>query len=254
MSDKGFPAQREFIDIQAIADEIRNRIEQRFPMVTPAGEVAKVEATSTTTTVRKASYLRPLEVTLPATDTLLRETSAGTLLVGQPPLAPQTMRGKIGQVLVSGVRRSLFWYTPQIQHFQQSVANAFRDHVRAFRELTTHVNALRARVQTIAQQVAAVEQIPKIESQIVDLAQAYGRLERTTANISSRLQVEIAAREQAERRLDAEIAAREYMQMRLEAEPTVRPEVASLQTKLLIQTHRIDSLVQQLRSLSSYDL
>jgi SAM-dependent methyltransferase len=42
--------------------------------------------------------------------------------VGRMPSSPNTMRAKVGSVLVRVVQRMLFWYTPQIQRFQNATA------------------------------------------------------------------------------------------------------------------------------------
>jgi SAM-dependent methyltransferase len=42
--------------------------------------------------------------------------------VGRMPSSPNTMRAKVGGVLVRVVQRMLFWYTPQIQRFQNATA------------------------------------------------------------------------------------------------------------------------------------
>jgi hypothetical protein len=44
--------------------------------------------------------------------------------VGRMPPSPHTARARIGGILVSLVRRMLFWYTPQIVRFQREVANS----------------------------------------------------------------------------------------------------------------------------------
>jgi 2-polyprenyl-3-methyl-5-hydroxy-6-metoxy-1,4-benzoquinol methylase len=53
-------------------------------------------------------------------------------LVGQTPPEPPTFRGRMGAQLVKVVQRLLFWYTPQIVHFQYSALRAFESTLRAF--------------------------------------------------------------------------------------------------------------------------
>ena len=53
-------------------------------------------------------------------------------LVGQTPPEPPTFRGRMGAQLVKVVQRLLFWYTPQIVHFQYSALRAFESALRAF--------------------------------------------------------------------------------------------------------------------------
>ncbi len=44
--------------------------------------------------------------------------------VGKMPPSPNTLRARIGGLLVRGVQRCLFWYTPQILQFQNDAVNA----------------------------------------------------------------------------------------------------------------------------------
>jgi hypothetical protein len=53
--------------------------------------------------------------------------NASYALVGQTPPEPPTFRGRIGARLVKLVQRLLFWYTPQIVHFQYSALRAMEE-------------------------------------------------------------------------------------------------------------------------------
>jgi hypothetical protein len=55
---------------------------------------------------------------------VLSALHAGYALVGQLPPEPPTFRGRLGAGLVKVVQRMLFWYTPQIVHFQYSALRA----------------------------------------------------------------------------------------------------------------------------------
>lgn len=55
---------------------------------------------------------------------VLSALHASYALVGQLPPEPPTFRGRIGARLIKLVQRILFWYTPQIVHFQYSALRA----------------------------------------------------------------------------------------------------------------------------------
>lgn len=61
------------------------------------------------------------EVASPGLRSALAALHASYALVGQTPPEPPTLRGRLGSRLVKLVQRLLFWYTPQIVHFQLSL-------------------------------------------------------------------------------------------------------------------------------------
>jgi len=69
-------------------------------------------------------------------------------LVGQTPPEPPTFRGRMGARLVKVVQRLLFWYTPQIVHFQYSALRAFESTLRAFEEQGRGVARLETELKT----------------------------------------------------------------------------------------------------------
>jgi SAM-dependent methyltransferase len=69
-------------------------------------------------------------------------------LVGQTPPEPPTFRGRMGAQLVKVVQRLLFWYTPQIVHFQYSALRAFESTLRAFEEQARGVQRLETELKT----------------------------------------------------------------------------------------------------------
>jgi hypothetical protein len=64
---------------------------------------------------------------LTALRSMLSTLHASYALVGQLPPEPPTFRGRMGARLVKLVQRMLFWYTPQIVHFQYSVLRALEE-------------------------------------------------------------------------------------------------------------------------------
>jgi hypothetical protein len=61
---------------------------------------------------------------------VLSALHASYALVGQLPPEPPTFRGRMGARLVKLVQRMLFWYTPQIVHFQYSALRALEEQAR----------------------------------------------------------------------------------------------------------------------------
>jgi 2-polyprenyl-3-methyl-5-hydroxy-6-metoxy-1,4-benzoquinol methylase len=68
-------------------------------------------------------------------------------LVGQTPPEPPTFRGRMGAQIVKVVQRLLFWYTPQIVHFQYSALRAFESALRAFEWQAKNVQQLETELQ-----------------------------------------------------------------------------------------------------------
>ena len=124
---------------------------------------------------------------------VLRSTQT---LVGRLPPEPPTIRGRIGAFLVKAVRRSLFWYTPQIQAFHASVVDGFEQQVAA--------------LMTLA---AANQQCFQI---LEGLSRQVARLSAEVESITRRVETEVAARKELTRRVETEAAAREELTRRVE--------------------------------------
>jgi hypothetical protein len=89
------------------------------------------------TTVRRARCVRDLErsgVLLPELrrlETLVESVRHGATQIGSMPPVPQTLRGRIGAVMVALVQRSLFWLMPQFHAFHLKVAAALDEQASA---------------------------------------------------------------------------------------------------------------------------
>lgn len=282
MSDRDRPVQSDFIDIQQIANEIRNRIEQQFPLVDSSMSVDTSESARPAQPFRRRMPTA-IEIRMPNSEEFLQQSSANQLLIGQLPPSPSTFRGRIGRLLVSVVHRALFWYTPQVHRFQRAVENSIREQLGILHELNAHINALIAKMSNL---MAAVERVTALERQLAQFARTTqerfdtvntAELDRHIHNIARQLEdtriglrAEVVAREQIQSQIDTftetlntqgwrETITREEFQDRLNAITDVLDrvrvealETASLKTKLLIQTNRIDSIVQQLRQSASH--
>jgi len=103
----------------------------------------------------RESYQRiePMELSQPVSGDLAELRSAVAALfssyarVGQTPPEPPTLRGRIGAQLVKLVQRLLFWYTPQIVHFQYSALKAFEAANRALEAEAEKVQRLETELQ-----------------------------------------------------------------------------------------------------------
>jgi O-antigen chain-terminating methyltransferase len=80
--------------------------------------------------------------------------------VGRMPPSPNTLRAKAGAILVRMVQRMLFWYTPQIQRFNNAAAavaetaySAMEKQTAALQRLYTEVADIRSEVRVRSAQV-----------------------------------------------------------------------------------------------------
>jgi O-antigen chain-terminating methyltransferase len=84
---------------------------------------------------------------------------AGQPQVGDMPPQPATWRGRVGAVLVKGVRRMLFWYTDQIRAQNKRIAEAAREQARAFHQLSAGERKGREALADLTQRLAEQEQV-----------------------------------------------------------------------------------------------
>jgi 2-polyprenyl-3-methyl-5-hydroxy-6-metoxy-1,4-benzoquinol methylase len=119
--------------LDAAARLVRDRItpESRFyPLLEGApARNGNVEVPAGTLSPQRAGR------NLTSTETLARRVEWGQPQVGDMPPQPPTVRGRIGAVLVSLVRRMLFWYTDQIRSFHAGVSEAAAEQVRFAHEI-----------------------------------------------------------------------------------------------------------------------
>ena len=145
--------------------------------------------------------------------------TASYALVGQTPPEPPTFRGRMGARLVKLVQRLLFWYTPQIVHFQYSALKALESALRAFE------SALQA--SESAQQ--------KFEEQARSVKRLETELPRDRRDRQAAVAAAMSRAEVLERRLEA---------LRLQALPRIDREVARLRAQQTVQEERIARFIQ----------
>jgi O-antigen chain-terminating methyltransferase len=169
--------------------------------------------------------IQQVETDQPSSTQLLELRSAiGALnasyaLVGQTPPEPPTLRGRIGARLVKVVQRLLFWYTPQIVHFQYSALKAFESALKTLESaLKTLESALRA-----------------IEGQTISSRQLEAGLLRERHDREAAASAAMARAEALERRLE---------DLRLQSLPRMDREIARLRAQQTVQEQRVTSLIQ----------
>ncbi len=145
--------------------------------------------------------------------------TASYALVGQTPPEPPTFRGRMGARLVKLVQRLLFWYTPQIVHFQYSALKAFESALRAFESA---LQASESAQQTFEEQARIVK---RLETEL-----PRERRDRQGAVAAAMSRAEVL-----ERRLEA---------LRLQALPRIDREVARLRAQQTVQEERIERFIQ----------
>lgn len=213
------------IDVQTIMREIRDRIrrgsaprDQRQNGLTPASGPQLPEIT--------------------ALEDLCRVLHSRQALVGQLPPEPPTTRGRIGSLLVKAVRRTLFWYTPQLQNFHAGV-------VQGFEQLVAALNALAAANQ---------QSWRLVENLSGQMAKMCAELER----ITRRVEAEAIAREGLQQGLQAETGAREELARRVEEHSQARQALEAsyrqvdtglhhLRAEVIGQATRISVLLEEAR-------
>jgi hypothetical protein len=79
-----------------------------------------------------------------ALQSVLSALHSSYALVGQLPPEPPTFRGRMGARLVKLVQRMLFWYTPQIVHFQYSAVRALEEQAKILQSAERRICQLEA--------------------------------------------------------------------------------------------------------------
>lgn len=138
------------------------------------------------TSVERGGDSQPPSVVLAEVRSALAALYSSYALVGQTPPEPPTFRGRMGARLVKVVQRLLFWYTPQIVHFQYSALRTFEAALQALENQAAAAAAAMSRAQTLERRIEALrlQQFPRIERELARLrAQQIVQDRRTAALI-----------------------------------------------------------------------
>ena len=161
-------------------------------------------------------------------------------LVGQMPPQPPTFRGRIGARVVKLVQRLLFWYTPQIVHFQYSA-------LRALEEQNKGLEGAAATLQDFKRSADAAREsielrVLKLESELAEERARNGRLHRAWEDLKAGMTAAASHAQNLEQRFEAEIAKAHHGIEALEAERRERAslfsQMESLQSKTLPRLER----------------
>ena len=194
------------VDVQSIMQEIRERIRR--------GSAPRDQKRN-----EPMLALGPQQPEISALEDKCLVLRSTQTLVGRLPPEPPTIRGRIGAFLVKAVRRSLFWYTPQIQAFHASVVDGFEQQVAALKTLAAANQQCFQILEGLSRQVARLSaEVESIKRRVETEAAAREELTR-------RLETEAAARDELTRRVEAEVAAREELTRRVETEAAARDEL-----------------------------
>ena len=194
------------VDVQSIMQEIRERIRR--------GSAPRDQKQNESTLASG-----PQQPEIRALEDKCRVLRSTQTLVGRLPPEPPTMRGRIGAFLVKAVRRSLFWYTPQIQAFHASVVDGFEQQVAALKTLA-----------------AANQQCLQI---LEGLSRQVARLSAEVESITRRVETETAAREELTRRVETEAAAREELTRRVEEHSQTRQALEASYRQVDMKLHHL---------------
>lgn len=124
--------------------EIRERVRKRSASVPLASRAA-------------AGFTPVAEVDLNDVLRLVDHARRCSAVIGDQPPRPPTLRGRVGAVLVRLVRRTLFWYTPQITDFNEATLRVLEEQVAALESVATR---LHARMASLEQRLVEPEPEP----------------------------------------------------------------------------------------------
>src|ERR1019366_8977862 len=185
--------------------------------------------------------------------------NASYAVVGQTPPEPPTLRGRIGARLVKLVQRLLFWYTPQIVHFQYSALKAFDSALRAFEGQAKSVRQLEA--ELIEQQEAGLKRVQRLEAELIEQQEAGLKrvqrletvlIEQQEAGVKRVQQLETAFRRE-QHDLQATVATamartqvleRRLEALRIQALARLDREITRLRAQQTVQEGRVALLIQ----------
>ena len=98
---------------------------------------------------------------LSATDALVTGVLSGSALVGQMPPQPPTVRARVGRLLVSIVRRAVFWLSDQIRSFQTAVVASQKEHAQLLRNHAVEMLRLRQIIEAAEAQMKQLDSTSK---------------------------------------------------------------------------------------------
>ena len=155
------------------------------------------------------------DINLLCTKRLSRSAELSLPQIGDMPPQPPTFRARVGALLVSIVRRALFWYTGQIRAFQTIVAEAAREQTLAFQDIGAQQRHSRAQMNDMLRHVS------QLERQIQEMREGQQREEQGSrmGSIEEAVGKERRLREEQDNRMGsiAEAVEQERLQREVQA-------------------------------------
>jgi SAM-dependent methyltransferase len=199
----------------------------------------------------RTKFSEPPSIASAAMRSALSALYASYGLVGQMPPEPPTFRGRIGARVVQLIQRMLFWYTPQIVHFQYSALRALEEQTKNLESAAAHLQELKhsqeavresleLRVKQLERELA--EERSRNSSRQQSWEDLQSRRFATLANAQESLEAAAAAQGAA---LEAEMRARESLAAQIET--VADAHGAGLEAEMLAR----ESLASQVDSLQS---
>jgi SAM-dependent methyltransferase len=179
--------------------------------------------------IEQAGTQQPSSVQLVELRSAIAALTASYAMVGQTPPEPPTFRGRMGARLVKLVQRLLFWYTPQIVHFQYSALRAFESALRAFEEQARSVERMEAELPRERRDWQAAVAAAMSRAEVLE-RRLETELPRERRDRQAAVAAAMSRAEVLERRLEA---------LRLQALPRIDREVARLRAQQTVQEERI---------------
>jgi 2-polyprenyl-3-methyl-5-hydroxy-6-metoxy-1,4-benzoquinol methylase len=162
-------------------------------------------------------------------------------LVGQMPPEPPTFRGRIGARLVKLLQRMLFWYTPQIVHFQYSALRALEEQSRSLESAAAHLQGFKHSEEAARESIEM--RVRQLESALAEERARNGRLHRAWEDLKAGIAATASHAQTLERRFEADIAALANVQHGIEAAAIAHGEAERRERALLAA--QMDSLRSQ---------
>ena len=167
-------------------------------------------------------------------------------LVGQMPPQPPTFRGRLGARVVKLVQRLLFWYTPQIVHFQYSALRALEEQNKSLESAAAALGGFRRSADAARESIEL--RVLKLESELAEERARNGRLHRAWEDLKAGMTAAASQAQSLERRFEAEIAALAKAHQGIEAAAVAHGDA------LEAERSERASLFSQMESLQSQSL
>ena len=173
--------------LDRIAQRIRHKTQHGGTRRRPAShEPALMELKGKLQTLNIASDL----ITFPKTTSYVSRVSSGDLVVGDMPASPPTLRGWIGAILVSAVRRALFWLIPRLREAQRAHAEVLLEQTDKLRDLAAELQKTQEMFCTSValMQERSSARVSVVEMQSMINEDQLSRIERGSELLQNRVQ------------------------------------------------------------------